>query len=160
AFVRGAAGRFLYATASARARALAAALVATGLASRVEVAGSLRRRLEIVKDVDLVAASARGAELSAWFRTLGDVQEVVGSGETKTSVRFFDGLAADLRVVSEEAFPAALLYFTGSKEHNTLLRGRAKRMGRLLNEYGLFRTEGGERLPADSEAALYRALGL
>ncbi len=163
AFVRGAAGRFLYATASARAHAVAAALVATGLATRVEVAGSLRRRLEIVKDVDLVAASARGAELSAWFRTLGDVQEVIGSGETKTSVRFFDGLAADLRVVSEEAFPAALLYFTGSKEHNTALRGRAKRMGLLLNEYGLFRERGKEsreRLPLDSEDAIYRALGL
>jgi DNA polymerase (family 10) len=162
-FVRGAAGRFLYATASARARAVAAAIRATGLASRVEVAGSLRRRLEIVKDIDLVAATTRSAELSAWFRTLGDVQDVIGSGETKTSVRFFDGLAADLRVVSEEAFPAALLYFTGSKEHNTALRGRAKRMGLLLNEYGLFRErgeDGQERLPLDSEDAIYAALGL
>jgi len=159
-FVRGAAGRFLYVAARARAQAIASAIEATGLASRVAVAGSVRRRMEIVKDIDLVAASDRPEELAQWFRTLGDVEEVVGSGETKTSVRFFDGLAADLRVVSEEAFPAALLYFTGSKEHNTLLRGRAKRMGHLLNEYGLFRTEGGERLPADSEAALYRALGL
>ncbi|HEY2798807.1 MAG TPA: DNA polymerase/3'-5' exonuclease PolX [Thermoanaerobaculia bacterium] len=160
AFVRGAAGRFLYVTARARARAVAAALEATGLATRVEVAGSLRRRAEIVKDIDLVAASTRGSELAQWFRTLGDVQEIIGSGETKTSVRFFDGLAADLRVVSEEDFPAALLYFTGSKEHNTALRGRAKRMGLLLNEYGLFRDGGTERLPADSEAAIYEALGL
>jgi len=164
-FVRGASGRFRYATARARALSIADALRATGLATRVEVAGSLRRRLEIVKDIDLVAASGKqsGAELSAWFRTLGEVQDVIGSGETKTSVRFFDGLAADLRVVSEAAFPAALLYFTGSKEHNTALRGRAKRMGLLLNEYGLFRErdeEGEERLPLDSEAAIYEALGL
>jgi len=168
-FVRGASGRFRYATARPRAEAVSAALLATGLATRVEVAGSLRRRLEIVKDIDLVAASDRPAELSAWFRTLGDVQDVVGSGATKTSVRFFDGLAADLRVVSEEAFPAALLYFTGSKEHNTALRGRAKRMDLLLNEYGLFRQrdeegeegeDGRERLPLDSEAAMYGALGL
>ncbi|HEY4230082.1 MAG TPA: helix-hairpin-helix domain-containing protein, partial [Thermoanaerobaculia bacterium] len=167
-FVRGASGRFRYATARARALSIADALLATGLATRVEVAGSLRRRLEIVNDIDLVAASEKAAELSAWFRTLGDVQDLIGSGETKTSVRFFDGLAADLRVVSEEAFPAALLYFTGSKEHNTALRGRAKRMGLLLNEYGLFRERGKEsqeretqdRLPLDSEAAIYEALGL
>ena len=169
-FVRGASGRFRYATARARALSVANALLATGLATRVEVAGSLRRRLEIVKDIDLVAASEKPAELSAWFRTLGDVQDVIGSGETKTSVRFFDGLAADLRVVSEEAFPAALVYFTGSKEHNTALRGRAKRMGLLLNEYGLFRQRekgeqerlplDSERVPAGSEAAIYEALGL
>ena len=169
-FVRGASGRFRYATARARALSVANALLATGFATRVEVAGSLRRRLEIVKDIDLVAASEKPAELSAWFRTLGDVQDVIGSGETKTSVRFFDGLAADLRVVSEEAFPAALVYFTGSKEHNTALRGRAKRMGLLLNEYGLFRQRekgeqerlplDSERVPAGSEAAIYEALGL
>ena len=159
-FVRGAAGRFLYLTARARARDVASALASTGLASRVEVAGSVRRRLEIVKDIDLVASSEKPAELSAWFRTLGEVEDVIGSGATKTSVRFFDGLAADLRVVSEDAFPAALLYFTGSKEHNTALRGRAKRRGLLLNEYGLYRQNGTERIPADSEEEIYRALGL
>lgn len=159
-FVRGSAGRFLYATARSRARAVAASLEATGLASRVAVAGSVRRRLEVVKDIDLVAASERPQELTQWFRTLGDIVDVIGSGETKASVRFFDGLAADLRVVSEEAFPAALLYFTGSREHNTALRGRAKRMGLLLNEYGLFAEEGHSRLAADDEAAIYARLGL
>ena len=159
-FVRGSAGRFLYATASGRAQALAAAIEAAGLATRVAVAGSLRRRLEVVKDIDLVAASDTPLELAQWFRTLGEVVEIIGSGETKTSVRFFDGLAADLRVETEEAFPAALLYFTGSKEHNTALRGRAKRMGLLLNEYGLFAGEGRERLPARTESAIYERLGL
>ena len=159
-FVRGSAGRFLYATARGRAKTLAAAIEAAGLASRVAVAGSLRRRLEVVKDIDLVAASDTPLELAQWFRTLGEVVEIIGSGETKTSVRFFDGLAADLRVVTEEAFPAALLYFTGSKEHNTALRGRAKRMGLLLNEYGLFAGEGRERLPAPTESAIYERLGL
>lgn len=159
-FVRGSAGRFLYVTARARAQALVTALEAAGLASRVAVAGSLRRRLEVVKDIDLVAASRTPQDVSEWFRTLGDVVEIMGSGETKTSVRFFDGLAADLRVVTDEEFPAALLYFTGSKEHNTALRGRAKRMGLLLNEYGLFAGEGRERLPAETEAAIYQRLGL
>ncbi len=149
-FVRGSAGRFLYGVARARAEVIVSALEATGLATRVAVAGSLRRRLEVVSDLDLLASSGRSRELAQWFRTLGDVVETIGSGETKTSVRFFDGLAADLRVVSDEEFPSALLYFTGSREHNTALRGRARRMGLLLNEYGLFREPGQERMPADS----------
>ena len=77
-------------------------------------------------------------------------------------MRFADGLAADLRVVSEEEFPAALLYFTGSQEHNTALRGRAKRLGMKLNEYGLFaarpRRQAGCRCA--SEEAIYGTLGL
>jgi DNA polymerase (family 10) len=158
--VRVSSGRFLYSAARARADDLVSALAATGLASRISVAGSLRRRLEVVGDVDLVAASERREELAAEFRSLPDVVEVIGSGDTKTSIRFFDGLAADLRVVAEDAFPAALIYFTGSKEHNTALRGRAKRMGLLLNEYGLFRETDGSRVEADSEAAIYAALGL
>jgi DNA polymerase (family 10) len=158
--VRVSSGRFLYSAARARADDLVSALTATGLASRISVAGSLRRRLEVVGDVDLVAASEKREELAAEFWSLPDVVEVIGSGDTKTSVRFFDGLAADLRVVAEDAFPAALLYFTGSKEHNTALRGRAKRMGLLLNEYGLFRETDDSRVEADSEAAIYAALGL
>ncbi len=86
---------------------------------------------------------------------------MTADGPTKTSVRFADGLAADLRVVSEEEFPAALLSFTGSQEHNTELRGRAKRLGMKLNEYGLFEAEaGGPPVPCASEAAIYAALGL
>jgi DNA polymerase (family X) len=158
--VRVSSGRFLYSAASARAENLLAALAATGMASRIAVAGSLRRRLEVVGDVDLLASSQQPQELAQAFRSLPDVVEVIGSGETKTSVRFFDGLAADLRVVAEDAFPAALLYFTGSKEHNTALRGRAKRMGLLLNEYGLFREADDTRIPAETEDAIYSALGL
>lgn len=158
--VRVSSGRSLYSAARARADGLVAALAATGLASRISVAGSLRRRLEVVRDVDLVASAGRREELAAAFRSLPGVVEVIGSGETKTSVRFLDGLAADLRVVAEDAFPAALLYFTGSEEHNTALRGRAKRMGLLLNEYGLFRETDDSRVEAESEAAIYAALGL
>jgi DNA polymerase (family 10) len=109
--------------------------------------------------VDVVASSTRPEELSAAFRSLPEVYEVIGSGPTKTSIRFLDGLCADLRVVSSEAFPAALLYFTGSREHNTELRGLAKERGWKLNEYGLF-TEGENRAPAVSEEAIYAALGL
>jgi len=170
AVLRGSAGSFLYARAARRAADLTRALASTGLASRLEVAGSLRRRREVVRDIDVVAASERPAELTEAFRRLPEVLDVIGSGDTKTSLRFVDGLAADLRIVTAEDYPAALLYFTGSKEHNTLLRGRAKRMELKLNEYGLFRegasgTRGveprdGERVSAQTEEGLYAALGL
>jgi DNA polymerase (family 10) len=160
ALVRGSAGLHRYVSARRRAEEVLSALAATGLASRSEIAGSLRRRREVIRDLDLVASSTRPEDLGSAFRNLAGVIEVIGSGATKVSVRFADGLAADLRLVTEEEFPAALLYFTGSKEHNTALRGRAKRLGMKLNEYGLFREEGGTRLPCDSEREIYAALGL
>jgi DNA polymerase (family X) len=160
AVVRGAAGSYLYPAARARAEAILRALAATGLATRADVAGSLRRRREIVRDIDLIAASDRPEPLTEAFRRLPEVMDVIASGETKTSLRFVDGLAADLRIVSEEDYPACLLYFTGSQEHNTLLRGRARAMDLKLNEYGLFRMPGEERIAGASEERIYAALGL
>ncbi len=157
--VRATEGLFLYPAARARGEALVSALRASGLAGEISLAGSLRRRREIVRDVDIVASSTRPEEVAAAFRALPEVFEVIGSGPTKTSVRFLDGLCADLRVVSPEDFPAALLYFTGSREHNTELRGRARKRGWKLNEYGLF-TDGENRVPAGSEEDIYAALGL
>ena len=159
--LRASSGLHRYFRASRRAAEVLEALHGTGLAASLQIAGSLRRRKEIVRDLDFVAWSREPEALGAGFRTLPWVIEVTADGPTKTSVRFADGLAADLRVVGEEEFPAALLYFTGSQEHNTLLRGRAKRMGLKLNEYGLFRGEPPEgRLPCASEAEIYAALGL
>lgn len=145
--------------ARARAQEAVAALEETGAATRLAIAGSLRRRKEIVRDVDLLAASERPEDLSRALATLG-VSDVIAAGGTKTSVRLDDGLAVDLRVVGEENWPAALLYFTGSEEHNTQLRGRARRRNLKLNEYGLFDGESGARIPASTEGELYRALGL
>ncbi len=108
-----------------------------------------------------MAASPDPAALSEAFRLLPGIADVTAEGPTKTSVRFADGLAADLRVVSGTEYPAALLYFTGSQEHNTQLRGRAKRMDLKLNEYGLFQNESpNSPLPCASEAEIYAALGL
>jgi DNA polymerase (family 10) len=157
--LRGAAGLHRYPRARQRAEAAVAELTARAPVAAIEIAGSLRRAKEVIRDIDLVASSEEPDAVSEAFRRLPTVAEVTGSGGTKTSVRFADGLAADLRVVSSADFPAALLYFTGSKEHNTLLRGRAKTMGLKLNEYGLFR-EDGERVPAASEEEIYRALRL
>ena len=126
----------------------------------IDIAGSLRRRKELIRDIDFVASSTDPAFLAQSFRSLLGVAEVTAAGDTKSSVRFADGLTADLRIVSAEEFPAALLHFTGSQEHNVELGGRARQMGMTLNEHGLFRLEGARRVPAESEAAIYAALGL
>lgn len=160
ALLRISAGSFLYHTARRKADELLAAIAATKLATRTSIAGSLRRRKEVVRDIDLLAVSKKPEALARAFRQLPGVVDVIGSGQTKTSVRFADGLSADLRVVAQEEFPAALLYFTGSKEHNTALRGRARRMGFKLNEYGLFREPVDKRLRCASEEEIYAKLGL
>src|SRR5208337_3003508 len=88
----------------------------------VEVCGSIRRRKEIVRDIDILVAGADPKKLSTHFRSLPEVEDVIAEGETKTSVRLNLGIEADLRVVSKESYPYALMYFTGSKEHNVKLR--------------------------------------
>ncbi len=132
------------------AQELRAALAAHPVAVRVEIAGSIRRGRETVKDIDLVAASARPEELMDHFATLPQVAEVIARGETKATVRTYAGGQADLRVVAPEHFAAAWHHFTGSAEHHVRLRHRARERGSVLNEYGAF---------AD-EAGLYESLGL
>ena len=158
--VRASAGYHPYPRARARAEQVVAQLRQTGLTRSIEIAGSVRRRKEVIRDIDLVATSQDPAALSETFRNQFGVAEVIGSGETKTSVRLADGLAADLRIVSDQEFGAALQYFTGSERHNTQLRGRAKRLGFKLNEYGLFRSESEESVAAADEEGIYRQLGL
>lgn len=127
---------------------------------RAEIAGSLRRRRETIGDLDFVAAVAATdrERVARHFESAPGVDHLVAAGDTKVSVLLAGGFQADLRMVEEVEFAAALHHFTGSKEHNVLIRGRAKRDGLTVNEYGLFRGE--ERLPVASEEALYRALGL
>jgi len=125
---------------------------------RVEAAGSLRRCKETVHDVDLLVAARDPAAVSHDFATGPWAARVLGSGETKTSVVHPSGLQMDLRVVSALQFPYALHHFTGSKEHNIAMRGRAVRMGYKMNEYGLFR--GDEMVPCRDEAQIFAALGL
>ncbi len=159
--LRRSAGLHRYHRARARAEEAVRSLRASGLASAIEIAGSLRRRKEIVHDIDIVAASRDPAALSEVFQRLPGVADRIAEGPTKTSVRFADGLAADLRVVTEEEYPAALLSFTGSQEHNTQLRERAKRREMKLNEDGLFPDSAPDsRLSCASEAEIYAALGL
>ncbi|MBM7614870.1 DNA polymerase/3'-5' exonuclease PolX [Alkaliphilus hydrothermalis] len=128
--------------------------------SQVSLAGSIRRRKEIIKDIDIIVSCGKNDrdKVMDFFTTIEGVGKVIAKGDTKSSVVLNIGMNVDLRLVEEGEFAYALLHFTGSKEHNTLLRGRAKKMGLKVNEYGIFREE--ERLPADTEEELYGLLEL
>jgi len=127
--------------------------------SRVEIAGSLRRRKEVVKDIDVLASGSKPDAIMTRFAEAPGVEAVTNRGETKSSVVLSSGIAVDLRVVSNEQFPYALAHFTGSKEHNVAMRQRAKERKMKLNEYGLFKGE--DRLiPCEDETAIFAALDL
>ncbi|MBC7542923.1 MAG: histidinol-phosphatase, partial [Candidatus Sericytochromatia bacterium] len=117
-----------------------------------------RRRVETIKDIDVLVATQDPEQVMAKFLALAEVESVTVQGPTKTSIRLTDGIAVDLRAVTAAQFPYAWQYFTGSQAHNTVLRGRAKDRQLKLNEYGLF--NGDELIPCDDEAAIYTALGL
>src|SRR5262249_60056203 len=126
---------------------------------KIEVAGSLRRRVETVGDIDILATSDRPDTVMQRFASLPQVREVIARGETKCSVLDREGIQVDLRVVEPGAFGAALQYFTGSKAHNIRLRELGVRRKLKINEYGVF-DEAGSRLAGGSEEELYAALGL
>lgn len=126
--------------------------------TRSLVAGSIRRHRETIKDIDILATASDPEGVMERFTSFPRVAAVAARGKTKSSVVLKSGINADLRVVAEAEFPFAANYFTGSKEHNTEMRARAKKMGYKLNEYGLF--EGDTPIPCGDEAAIYAALGL
>lgn len=121
-------------------------------------AGSLRRLAETIGDVDIVVASTDPLPVMAAVASHPEVVEVIGSGDTKTSVLTRSGLQVDVRVVTPEQIGAALVYFTGSKAHNVALRQRAIDRGLLLSEYGLFEDE--SVIASATEVEIYAALGL
>ncbi|MGH2569735.1 MAG: PHP domain-containing protein, partial [bacterium] len=127
---------------------------------RVSVAGSLRRRMETVHDADLLASvdEADRDEVMDAFVGAPLVDAVIAHGPTKSSVRTAGGLQVDLRAVSDDEFPFALHHFTGSREHNTRLRSRAKKLGLKMSEWGVFRGE--ERLHASTEEEVLALIGL
>ena len=131
----------------------------------VELCGSLRRRRETAKDLDILVASDDAGPIMDAFVALPEVVTVIGHGPTKSSIVAKLGvgtdaitLNADLRVVTAAQFPFAQMYFTGSKEHNIRLRQRAIELGLSLNEYGL----GDDAITAKckTEADIYKALGM
>lgn len=132
-------------------------------ALRVEAAGSYRRSKETVHDVDFLVATSRPEEVIEHFVSQPWVSRVIAKGPTKASINLANGLQCDLRAVSNAEFACALAYFTGSKEHNVAMRGRALERGYTLNEYRLAVKEGSEAAEApvfENEAQLHRFLGL
>lgn len=130
---------------------------------QMEMAGSYRRRKETIGDLDLLVTCDDGESVMDHFGEFAEVDSVIIRGETKMSVRLHSGLQMDLRVVPDESFGAALQYFTGSKEHNVVVRGLAKKNGMKVNEWGVYSTEGGndgEQLAGTTEKEVYAVLGL
>jgi DNA polymerase (family X) len=130
---------------------------------RVEAAGSYRRAKETVHDVDFLVATSRPEALIEHFVEQPWVARVIAKGPTKASINLTSGLQCDLRAVSNTEYACALAYFTGSKEHNVAMRGRALERGYTLNEYRLAVKEGSDAPEApvfESESQLHRFLGL
>lgn len=122
------------------------------------VAGSLRRQRESVRDIDILMISREPRKVMEVFAHLPQVKEILAQGETKSAVLTKEGIQVDGRVVAPQAFGAALLYFTGSKNFNIHLRQLAMRRGLKINEYGLFRN--GRYIAGKSEEDILRILGL
>ena len=138
--------------------------------TQCEFAGSLRRGCETIGDIDILISTTEPGIAIEHFCSMPNVTKVLVKGDTKCSVRIAEGMQCDLRVIDENAYGAALLYFTGSKAHNVTLREHAIKQGRRLNEYGLFEDDSKDPTPpqarglsptsSDTEEAIYQALEL
>src|SRR5437763_8064 len=162
--------RFLLNEAERSVEPLLAYLRETPEIERLEVAGSYRRRLETVGDIDLLAIASRPVPVMERFRGYAQVDKILMAGDTRSTVVLGSGLQVDLRVVPPDCYGAALVYFTGSKEHNVKLRRRAVERGLRISEYGAFRVhephaeaEGAAEddcIAGREEADVYAAVGL
>ncbi|MFZ6030138.1 MAG: DNA polymerase/3'-5' exonuclease PolX [Chloroflexota bacterium] len=151
-------GRILLHAADEIAKRLLALLETLPGVAHVAVAGSYRRCEETVGDLDILVSGENGKEILARFAEFEDVRDVVSQGETRATFLLRRGLQVDLRVIAEESYGAALLYFTGSKAHNIHLRRLATERGLKINEYGVFRQDA--RLAGRTEAEVYGEFGM
>ncbi|MBW8364686.1 MAG: DNA polymerase/3'-5' exonuclease PolX [Rhizobium sp.] len=150
--------RFKLAVAAQYAGTLTAFLQAVPGVDQVTVAGSFRRMRETVGDLDILVTAAADSPVMQHFTAYDEVADVLSAGSTRASVVLKSDLQVDLRVVAQQAYGAALHYFTGSKAHNIAIRRLAQKLGLKINEYGVFR--GSERIASDSEASVYKCVGL
>ena len=155
---RRAVGRFRLDTAYITAEELAAFLKESKLVEQVTPAGSLRRGRETVGDLDLLVTGRNHAAIADHFTRHPRIAQILAKGEDKVSVKLDNDMQVDVRLLDPESYGAALLYFTGSKEHNVALRERTRRMGLKLSEYGLFKGE--KSVAGRSEEEVYQKLGL
>ncbi len=127
---------------------------------KIEIAGSIRRMKETVKDIDILTTSKNPEAVMAVFVKLPHVTRILMHGPTKSSVITEEGIQVDLRVVEEDSFGAALQYFTGSKQHNIKLREMAVKTGLKINEYGVFKEPSDKKVGGKKEEEVYKALKL
>ncbi|MBI4144334.1 DNA polymerase/3'-5' exonuclease PolX [Candidatus Woesearchaeota archaeon] len=151
--------RILLSEAVPIAEMLANALKTVEGVETVDIAGSVRRRKETVKDIDILAISSSSTVIDA-FCSMANVKEVIAKGPTKASVFLNEGIACDLRVIPKKSYGAAMNYFIGSKEHNIALRKIAIQKGYKLSEYGLFSRKTGKFIAGRTEEELYKTLGM
>jgi len=128
--------------------------------TRIEVAGSCRRMKETIGDIDILVISKSPGKIMEAFTTMKSVADVIARGDTKSSVLLAAGIQADLRILRKENYGAALHYFTGSQDHNVIIRDRGKRKGLRVSEYGVFNVETAERLGGATEKEVFAAVGL
>lgn len=150
--------RFWYTHAFEQAKEIFDAITEHPDVKRHLIGGSIRRRKETIGDVDILITAKKSDAIMDTFTTLPRVRSVVAKGPTKSSIIYGRGINVDLRVVKDNEFAFASHYFTGSKEHNTAIRGRAKKYDYRLNEYGLFKNK--KPTPCKDEAALFAKLEL
>ncbi|HEY9197752.1 MAG TPA: DNA polymerase/3'-5' exonuclease PolX, partial [Gammaproteobacteria bacterium] len=150
--------RFKLAVAAQYAGTLTAYLQAVPGVDQVTVAGSFRRMRETVGDLDILVTAAADSPVMPHFTAYDEVADVLSAGNTRASVVLKSGLQVDLRVVAQQAYGAALHYFTGSKAHNIAIRRLAQKRGLKVNEYGVFR--GNARIAGEDEASVYASVGL
>jgi DNA polymerase (family 10) len=133
----------------------------TGGIEKIAAAGSLRRGKDTIGDLDLLVTGPGAAAALDRFVQHPKAHSVLGKGPNKASIQYgLDGIQIDLRALAHESYGAAMQYFTGSKEHNILVRSRALKLGLTLNEYGLFKLDTEERVAGETEEEVYAALGL
>jgi DNA polymerase (family 10) len=154
--------RMLWASADQYAQSLRAHLRACNAIKQLEVAGSYRRGKDTIGDLDLLAVAWDVNKAMDCFGAFPDAETVIARGPTKMTIRLADGLQVDMRVVPAQSFGAALVYFTGSKQHNIVLRGMAKDRGLKINEYGVFKVRGDKEkfVAGRTEKEVYETLDL
>jgi DNA polymerase (family 10) len=150
--------RFLFANVIEEAQKLHEKIANSPFVIRSSLGGSIRRKNEIVKDIDIVASTKNPQEVMNLFTTVEEAEEVIAKGDTKSSIRLKSQVNADIRTVIDSQYPYALHHFTGSKEHNTAMRSMAKKLNIKMNEYGLFK--GDKLIECKSEEEIFKVFSM
>ena len=151
-------GRMLLGTATMLADEIVNELKKNKNIDRINVAGSLRRMKETIGDIDILVTSAKPSDVISYFTKMNNVSRVIATGPTKASINLLNGIQVDLRVLPDKEYGSALMYFTGSKEHNVELRKMAIAKRMKLSEYGLF--SGKKFVAGKTEGEVYKTLGM